>query len=111
MRKSSYAFIGLVLVLFGGLQGWFLTQMFLQPRVFHASEAVITGETTDVRSPMQGFVKKGEYVQSNELLASIIDNSPDSLSVKAKLLVPPKYAPRIEKLLTAFFLQPFPSHP
>jgi multidrug resistance efflux pump len=153
MKKTSFLFLGLVIVLFLILQGWFLSAMFLQARTFTSVQAVISGESTEVRSPLVGFVKnimvadqervlenqqlftvtqlvsdpitqqmheedypvlalqsgivtdlsvkKGEYVQVNELLATLVDNSPDSLYVQAKLHVPPKYVTNIKKLLSA----------
>jgi hypothetical protein len=153
MKKTSFLFLGLVIAIFVVLQGWFLTQTFLRPREFHSTQAIISGEETDVRSPLQGFVKniliaeqdrvlenqqlftvtrlvsdpltqqlheedypvlalqngivtdmrvkKGEYVETNELLATLVDNSPDSLFVKAMLQVPPKYVTNVRKLLSA----------
>ena len=57
MKTSSFFTFGAVLVAFLVIQGWVVAHMFIAPRTFIADEAVLLGESTEVRTPMQGMVK------------------------------------------------------
>lgn len=57
MKISSFFTFGTVLLAFLVIQGWVVARMFIAPRIFYAVEAVMVGESTEVRTPMQGMVK------------------------------------------------------
>ncbi len=139
MKFSSYLTIGIVVIAFVSIQGWVLARTFITPRVFTAVEAIIAGETVEVRAPIQGTIgsvmvqeyqrveedqplftvtrivtdpdtlawrhdeapilavrpgimtnihaKSGLFVQADQKIATIVDNSPGTLRVHAVLLV------------------------
>ncbi len=57
MKVSSFFTFGTVVIAFLVIQGWVIARMFIAPRVFTATEAVMMGEATEVRTPMQGMIK------------------------------------------------------
>ena len=153
MKTSSFFTFGAVVIVFAVIQGWVLTKIFIAPRVFIADEAVMMGDSIDVRTPIQGMiksvavqeneqvmtdqtlfvisrvtsdpdtqemredavpilaigpgiittirVKSGVFVQGAQQLATIIDNSPSALYVRAKIPVEPADVPRIVPRMSA----------
>lgn len=57
MKVSSIFTFGIVVVAFLVIQGWVVARMFIAPRTFYAESALMIGESTEVRTPMQGMVK------------------------------------------------------
>ncbi len=73
MKLSSIFTFGIVVILFLIIQGWVLTNRFIAPRVFTAVNAVLMGEATEIRTPMQGMiksvaVKENEHVVTDQTL-------------------------------------------
>jgi multidrug resistance efflux pump len=73
MKLSSFFFITIVVVAFLGIQLWVVERVFIAPRTFESTEAVLTGQMVDVRAPVQGnmetlSVRENQHVEVGELL-------------------------------------------
>jgi multidrug resistance efflux pump len=73
MKLSSFFFITIVVVAFLGIQLWVVERVFIAPRTFESTEAVLTGQMVDVRAPVQGnmetlSVRENQHVKVGELL-------------------------------------------
>lgn len=153
MKFSSIITIGAVLIVFVAIQSWVLARTFIAPRVFTAFEASITGETVEVRTPIQGMIRNilvqenqhvdedqtlftvtrivtdpatlawryddlpilavhsgiitkmdartGLFVQADQKLATIVDNSPETMRIRAILDVDADDAHRIRPGMSA----------
>lgn len=76
MKLSSIFTFSIVVIMFLIIQGWVVARMFIAPRVFTATEAVMMGEATEVRTPMQGMirsidVKENERVMTDQTLFTV----------------------------------------
>ncbi len=68
MKLSSFFTFGAVVVVFLIIQGWVLTKMFIVPRTFVATEAVMMGDSTEVRTPVQGMIKSVAVKENEQVL-------------------------------------------
>lgn len=88
MKISSFFTFGTVVIVFLIIQGWVLTKIFILPRTFIAMEAVMMGDSTEVRTPVQGMiksvnVKENERVMTDQTLfvvTSMVTN-PDTQEI------------------------------
>ena len=81
MRRSSFANIGIVLVLFGALQSWVMYAKFFQPVAHESTQAYLTGQTVTVGTPVSGIVQsvnvtEGQSVEKGQPLFLISQKSP-----------------------------------